>query len=386
MRTVQELLKIADEEKLFRSFDNRLAKHYFQNMPEDMTGKEYFDRRRKRFSDLYQRLTAIPIKEDEDGQHVLFAVPQLKDDLLGIEHSAELCKVEELLKDYRTAATYAYEFTEQEVIIGWFVAETDITLQHMYDLLTNILFEATFFGMEQEYLEEEMKKLEESAAEAKEMRAHPEKDTSRPADEVIEEMETAGVKCGKRIRVSKFVRVAVAAAAVVALLLSTAAIASALGYDVWGRLGGWTRDNLHFSVAPSPEADIHGDPYRSLRDSIENEGVTVPVVPHYLPEGYVLKEVASQNNNNGTTIVAIYAREDNCLYFDYLVHPDTPNLLCPKDIDDPVIYSREGIDHYVMTNEGKYRAIWRNGSVICDLSGFENEEELQEVIDSVYWG
>lgn len=191
MRTVQELLRIADEEKLFRSFDNRLAKHYFQNMhmPEDMTGKEYFDRRRKRFSDLYQRLTAIPIKEDEDGQHVLFAVPQLKDDLLGIEHSAELCKVEELLKDYRTAATYAYEFTEQEVIIGWFVAETDITLQHMYDLLTNILFEATFFGMEQEYLEEEMKKLEESAAEAKEMRAHPEKDTSRPADEVIEEME-----------------------------------------------------------------------------------------------------------------------------------------------------------------------------------------------------
>ena len=216
--------------------------------------------------------------------------------------------------------------------------------------------------------------------------SHAYSDTEPLYDEVIEEMETAGVKGGKRIRVSKFVRVAVAAAAVVALLLSTAAIASALGYDVWGRLVGWTRDNLHFSVVPSPEADIHGDPYRSLRDSIENEGVTVPVVPHYLPEGYVLKEVASQNNNNGTTIVAIYAREDNCLYFDYLVHPDTPNLLCPKDIDDPVIYSREGIDHYVMTNEGKYRAIWRNGGVICDLSGFESEEELQEVIDSVYWG
>lgn len=188
MRTVQDLLKIADEEKLFRDFDNRLAEHHFQNMPEDMTGKEYFDRRRKRFSNLYQRLTTIPIKEDADGQHVLFAVPQLKDDMLGIEHSAELCKVAELLKDYKAAATYAYEFTEQEVIIGWLVAETDITLQHMYDLLTDILFEATFFGMEQEYLAEELKKLDESAAEMEEMKAHPEKDTSRPADEVIEEM------------------------------------------------------------------------------------------------------------------------------------------------------------------------------------------------------
>ena len=54
---------------------------------------------------------------------------------------------------------------EQAEIIGFLVADTPLTLRYIYQLMADVLNEASFFGFEQEDLETEWKKLADAAKE-----------------------------------------------------------------------------------------------------------------------------------------------------------------------------------------------------------------------------
>ena len=46
--------------------------------------------------------------------------------------------------------------------MGYMVSDEEFTQNNIYDVMVDVLHEASFFGFEQEYLEEEKQKLEES--------------------------------------------------------------------------------------------------------------------------------------------------------------------------------------------------------------------------------
>lgn len=55
-----------------------------------------------------------------------------------------------------------------------------------------------------------------------------------------------------------------------------------------------------------------------------------------------------------------------------------------KDPGKPEEYEKEGITHYLMTKDGKWQALWKNGSVECCISGVESKGLLIMMIDSIY--
>ena len=66
---------------------------------------------------------------------------------------------EKLMRDREKCETYAYDFCEQAEIMGWKLPETEFVKDNIYQVMADILFEASFFGYDQEDLPKAKKEL-----------------------------------------------------------------------------------------------------------------------------------------------------------------------------------------------------------------------------------
>lgn len=165
METVQAWLNKLDTEKLINTYLSENPISYD-------THKEYLDHTVREIRDKYEetlrqyieRLRHLAVKPDDYGKQGLLYVRRIMSDGHR-ERSYNLIYMEELLEKGNNADDYAYEFTEQAVILGFLVAETPLTQRYIYELIADVLSEASFFGFEQEYLQEEKEKLLEAERE-----------------------------------------------------------------------------------------------------------------------------------------------------------------------------------------------------------------------------
>jgi hypothetical protein len=95
----------------------------------------------------------------------LFAYKYLRDGFEDITYT--LLHKRELLEKGTEAKTYAYEYCRQAEIMGFLVSDADLTQKNIYGLMVDVLFETSFFGYEEEELEDARKELEEASAEVK---------------------------------------------------------------------------------------------------------------------------------------------------------------------------------------------------------------------------
>ena len=168
METVQAWLNKLDTEKLIHTY-------LIENPISYDTHKEYLDHTVREIRDKYEetlqqyieRLRHLEIKSDENKMQGLLYVHRIMSDGHQ-ERTYNLIYVEEFLEQGYDASDYAYEFTEQAVILGFLVAETPLTQRYIYELIADVLSEASFFGFEQEYLQEEKEKLLEAEREINE--------------------------------------------------------------------------------------------------------------------------------------------------------------------------------------------------------------------------
>ncbi len=190
---------------------------------------------------------------------------------------------------------------------------------------------------------------------------------------------------------------AVLAAVLCALLLSVS-VAAANGYDLMHLLAQWTDEQIWLApgqISPVAEDDIHipekPKDYASLQEALEGYGFTRPVAPQWLPEGFAMKElVTDQFMENELIFNALYKRgEDSlvvfvCIYLDYGGGADRNYSDFQKDEGDPTLYEAGGVTHMLATNAGRPVAVWANGPAECAVSGDITMEELERMIDSIY--
>lgn len=167
MNTVQEYLRQADCEKLINIY---LYDHpvNLNELPDGiMSLKDSKEKVKTKLRKYIERLRTMEIEKSSDGQeYVLFAHKVFRD--ISEEEEYSLVCVQELLDEGTDAKSYAYECTKQAEIVGFKVADTKYTQKNLNGLLVDVLYRASFFGFEQEYLEEKMKKLDEAIRELEE--------------------------------------------------------------------------------------------------------------------------------------------------------------------------------------------------------------------------
>ena len=126
------------------------------------------------------------------------------------------------------------------------------------------------------------------------------------------------------------------------------------------------------------------DAYAELQTALDMYDITVPLVPKYLPEGY--KAVELKVEGDGSIFIAHYQMRNELISIRIRSTSYESSAVLEKDSDAPDVYDVGGIEHHIMTNMGKYSAVWVNDGYECEILNVSSEEELYDIIDSIYMG
>ena len=186
-----------------------------------------------------------------------------------------------------------------------------------------------------------------------------------------------------------FLKILPIAAALVLLFGSVSA--QAFGFDLFGALARWTAEIFHIGSDEVPHAAITLRPlaegesanYNSLQEAAEAFGITEPMVPTWVPERFELMHVTATNRKERILIYGDYVSGEDFLQIRY--NEIEPNSNTVEKEDNPVNYYSSGnVEHYLVSDLGWTKAIWQNGSLECCIAGNTSEQEMMDMIDSVY--
>lgn len=66
------------------------------------------------------------------------------------------------------------------------------------------------------------------------------------------------------------------------------------------------------------------------------------------------------------------------------IEEDAPPTFIEKDDNPPVLYESGGVRHYLLTDHDWRMAVWMQGDIECIINGNITEEEMKQIIDSIY--
>lgn len=187
-------------------------------------------------------------------------------------------------------------------------------------------------------------------------------------------------------------------AALVVLLLSVSATAAATGHDLWRLLAQWTDEVISITPGQVTRVDPdeiripeEGTEYSSLQEALDDCGLTLPVAPKWIPEGFELMElIVDTHDPTSLAFVTCYHGDDTTLLISlniFLTRDDGGHGGYgdfQKDEGDPNPYEAGGITHLLSTNAGRPIALWVNGPVEGSIIGDITMDELKQIIDSIY--
>ena len=182
-----------------------------------------------------------------------------------------------------------------------------------------------------------------------------------------------------------------AVAAICILVVGNSITASALGFDLWEIIAKWTQETFHWGAAGqteetnAPSAEF-GRPCISLQEVLDDYEIQIPLVPTWLPEGYIEIDVSAEETPLQRRVAAKYQSGENTIRIrivDYLNGAPTQIEQSDSLIE---VYSSNGIDYFIFSNYDQLRATWVTDKYECYIMGPLTISEIKEIIDSIEKG
>ena len=203
-----------------------------------------------------------------------------------------------------------------------------------------------------------------------------------PPGEVENTSQTNRYKAHKKsFGFQRLKRLGIAAAAFV--IISTIFFTSTTyGTYAWQTFSHWTSETFGFSRG---EARFQiNEELISLHEALAERGITDLVAPTWLPDGFSLIDLYVEDVFDEIFFLALFGYEDMNLLVQITYFKNRSHSLFEKDYDDPEIYRRNDIDHYIMTNDGRVNVIWAFDNFECNIFGDITESDATRMIDSIY--
>ena len=182
----------------------------------------------------------------------------------------------------------------------------------------------------------------------------------------------------------------VAAVLAIALVLTvgTTLTAKAFHIDIWSRFANWTKEVFQFTENPqetnaSKLEPEHSLEIKSLQDALVQQNITESLVPSWLPEGSVNKEVKVKSSPRVITISAMFEKEEELLIITIRQKIGVPANQVETSDDLIEIYTVNGIDYYIFSNNANLQAAWSIGEFECIIGGNITLEEMKKMINSI---
>ncbi len=183
----------------------------------------------------------------------------------------------------------------------------------------------------------------------------------------------------------------IALAVSIAIVICIPVVGGAVGWEPISRtIANWTKDFFSFSkieeedpvTAYKFETDNPG--LQQLYDTVVAGGVTDPVVPMWLPEGYELTRISRQNIKDTIRIAAAFEKENEKIVISYRISAEMMSGRYEKS-DVPVEeFEVNGVSYYIFKNKEKTVAAWAAGKVECSMSGELAAETMHQIVESIY--
>lgn len=188
------------------------------------------------------------------------------------------------------------------------------------------------------------------------------------------------------------------------LALRIAAVAAVLGIvlmavprtvgaeSIFQVLFRWTESVFEF-LTPGSNNDDPPDGYvfttdheglQQLYDTMVAEGVTDPVVPMWLPEGYELMEIKIDVLAGGKKVFAKFVNGNEGVLLSYMIRHGQTATQYEKGNPDAEIYEVDGYLHYILANKDNISVVWTHNAVECMVNANIDSEDVRRIIASIY--
>lgn len=182
--------------------------------------------------------------------------------------------------------------------------------------------------------------------------------------------------------------VAAALAIVFVLAVGTTLTAKAFHIDIWSKFASWTNEIFQFAEnpqatnaeKPNPENNLE---LKSLQDALVQQNISEKLAPNWLPEGYINKDLKVKISPKAIAISAVFEKSEEKLFINIRQTIGTPAKQVEKSDDLFEIYTIDGIDYYIFSNNTNLQAKWSIGEFECTIGGNITLEEMKKMINSI---
>ena len=185
----------------------------------------------------------------------------------------------------------------------------------------------------------------------------------------------------------------VRAASLILVLLTLAALLpkQAEAMNIFERFIAWTSDV--FSLLSPSERGKQEDTYefrtdnpglQQVYDKVTELGVTVPVVPSWLPEGYALKECHVTETPAKTYLFVSFFNGITDAVYELSIYNGNVTSVYSKDANIVRVVEMNNIEHTMMHNNDFLVAVWTTENIECAISIDCKEDELNRILKSIY--
>lgn len=193
----------------------------------------------------------------------------------------------------------------------------------------------------------------------------------------------------KSTRKSRKWFVPLAAAATIVLILFMTIPQTVGAENIFEILGRWTRDIFSFSDETKDQNDgnyvfqTNHEGLQQVYDAVVELGITDPVVPSWLPEGYELKELQVLSPNENTKVYSRFVKGDCYIQLVIEIHSMESTNKYTKDEIDAGMYNSMDAYYYIVSNEDTWKAVWSDEMVECSLVTNDAKEVLYKLLKSI---
>ena len=186
-----------------------------------------------------------------------------------------------------------------------------------------------------------------------------------------------------------FVSTAAAAAVCIVILAIPQRAGAQSIFDAFFR---WTECVFEFfapeETVPKPSAEyvfLTDNPgLQQVYDEVAEQGVTNPVVPTWVPEGYVLTELKSLPIQNGKKVCARLQLNDSSIVLSYKISAEIIATQYKKEDSGVEVYESANVCHFIMNNGKNISITWTVDGTECSVYADLERDDVYKLIDSIY--
>ena len=182
--------------------------------------------------------------------------------------------------------------------------------------------------------------------------------------------------------------VAAVLAVVIMFAVGTSITAKAFHVDIWSKFANWTKEIFQFADLPqgtkpgNPEKEYNAE-LKSLQNTLAEHAIKEKLVPTWMPEGYISKDLQIMRTPRVRNISATYEKNDERLIIKIRQTIGVQAPQVEKNDDLLEVYVVDGVKYYIFSNTETLNAAWSIGEFECIITGKITLEEMKKMIDSI---